>query len=134
MSDKIPAMRRILAVLFFIALGCTELAAEPSVKTYKQVMLKTNSLEATAMKTYITGLGDGITWTEAQVEHNKGKPLFCIPVQLALTTDNFVDILNREIKEMSSLLTADQLETSPIGSFLVIGLVQTFPCTTSQTK
>jgi len=46
-----------------------------------------------------------------------------------LGPENYIDIIDQEIKEFSALTTASKLDGLFIGTLLLDGLLQTFPCT-----
>ena len=51
------------------------------------------------MKVYVQGLGDSYMFANAQVKSDHGKPLYCPPYTLALTVDNYVQLLDGNIKD-----------------------------------
>lgn len=87
-----------------------------NVETYK----KYSHLELG--KIYVSGLGGGFEWANAALESNNQKPLFCVPNKLALTQDNYLNILEDAIKETKN--SNDML----IEPMLLIQLKKTFPC------
>lgn len=72
--------------------------------------------------THISGVGDGIFWSNAFAESRYGKAFFCSPAKMVLEPQNYVTILNRLIE------SGYKVETDSVGFALFIGLVKTFPC------
>ena len=110
---------RICFVFCGLLLGALDARAEITVKEYKTLMKTENGRDA--MGTYIKGLGEGIGW--ANVE---GK-FYCEPEHLGLGLENFIDISNRKIEDMSSTSSAEGLGKLPIGAVLFHGLKDTLP-------
>jgi hypothetical protein len=110
-----------LYVSLFIFLLSMTASAEFSVKEYKQ--LKENDV----MKTYIEGLGRGFVWANVVMKKETNKSLFCSPEKLALGKDNFIRILDDEIKrqEIDGFIKTQE---ASIEMVLLFGLKNTFPC------
>jgi hypothetical protein len=109
-----------------LIISAIEVKAEISVKTYRERMASDNKALVELTKRYIRGLGEGMEWANGEATNRK-TPLFCAP-DMALGTENFIDILNQEIKRMSPLETAAELEETFIGLLLMDGLQRVFPC------
>lgn len=76
-------------------------------------------------KEYIAGLGKGYYWANSQLKHKKQARLFCQPERLFLNADNYISILNKEIKYTDYDYTTDD---TIIEVILLRGLEKTFPC------
>jgi hypothetical protein len=96
------------------------------VKQYKAEMM--SDATATLTKIYVQGLGDGITWANAAAQAEKKSAFFCQPDKLILGPQNYIDIIDQQIKERSTRMTAAKLDDSWIGVLLMMGLEETFPC------
>jgi hypothetical protein len=93
--------------------------AAVTLSAYKQAT-KEGTSEA-QLKDYIYGVGTGYIYANAQLAALKQPRLFCQP-NMALTVDNFVSLLNREIAQ-------DRWKSeSDIESILLVALMKTFPC------
>jgi len=104
-------------------------AGTTTVKDYKRDLASDDTRVSGLMKVYVAGLGEGIFWANVFGEvKNKGR-LYCPPEKLALDGHNYLDILDREIKAQSGRMTAAALEEETLGDLLVMGLIETFPCT-----
>ena len=117
-------MKKIAQAVFvslFISLFSITAFAEFLVKDYKQ--LKEND----AMKIYVEGLGQGFSWANVVMKKETNKSLFCQPGKLALGRDNFIRILNDEIKRQE-IDRFDKTQEAPIEMILLLGLKNTFPC------
>lgn len=108
-------MKKIISLS--LALWACHVAAAPSIADYER--LKNNS----TIKTYVLGLGEAFLYATIDLEFNKKAPLFCPPRQLALTTENYLQILDNELKTDKSFES-----DAPIGLVLLEGLKKTFPC------
>jgi hypothetical protein len=120
-------MRTVLTTLCFLTMSAVQAKAEVTVKEYKTRMASSDAFQVAAMKFYIRGLGEGLTWANTQARAMK-TPLFCSPRKLALTLENYIDIIDRQIEKRSSEITQAELEGTFIGLMLTVGLEETFPC------
>lgn len=107
--------------------------AETTLKKYKESRNSQNELEKLVIVNYIAGIGEGLVWANTELESRKDKPLFCQPKKLALTDENYIQILNDEIKRFEEAKTDESerkkvFDSMPIGLFLLKGLIRTFPC------
>ena len=76
-------------------------------------------------RAYISALGDGFLAVNAVAKER----LYCQPSKLALGTDNYIDILNRKIDDLSKRVTNKaQLDDLFISTVLINALIETFPC------
>jgi hypothetical protein len=116
-------MRKLFVALCFLTLGEVQLEAEVSVKDYKQRMGSSNPTVVALTKAYVRGLGEGMSWASSAAQVGGGDGLFCPPQKLALTVENYVDIIDRQIKTARG-----DVENRYIGELLIIGLQETFPC------
>ena len=73
-------------------------------------------------KPYLTGVGEGLLWANAQLKAQKSAPFFCDPDNVNLSTADFLAILDREVKE--AYVQAEY----PIELLLLKGLQARFPC------
>jgi hypothetical protein len=56
----------------------------------------------------------------------KAGPLYCPPEKIGLDVANYIDLIEVGIKADHG--ATPRIEDTPIGMWLVQGLVQTFPC------
>ena len=122
MHAKIPIMRPLLLFTFGVTLlnGMT-------VKEFKARMAD-EKLQLMA-GVYINGLGEGLIAANARMEQSVGVGLFCMPKDLALKTEDTVDVMNRQLKLMlSNGMTRERLDRFEIGSILLLGLENSYPC------
>jgi hypothetical protein len=92
--------------------------AEILVKDYEAV--KKNIPEE--LEFYLTGFGVGTSWSNVLSEQNGDKPLYCPPSKLALTSKNYMLILEDELKR------PEYRESTGIEYVLLQGLRRVFPC------
>jgi hypothetical protein len=122
---------RPLRIVFLLAVGVTGASAQMSVKDYQDVMATSNEGAIKLVTSYVKGIGDGFVFYSVRAEDSlKQKPLFCQPDKLVLQTQNFMDILDREIKKAASAMPKDKLDGIPLATILLSGLQDTFPCKT----
>jgi len=123
------ATRLVLLVLPLVILAAP-LRSEMTVKDYQKFKNSNDAVLVGATRAYVNGLGEGVEWAEtsAMVLNPDGVRLFCLPSKLSLNEDNFVDLLDQQIKREAAETTQDKLEKSYIGILLVKALRETFPC------
>jgi hypothetical protein len=119
-------MRILLAVLCFLTLIRMPLFAEITVKVYHERMRSSNESEVAGMKIYVKGLGEGLGW--ANTELGDKNLLYCPPPKLGLGTENFLDMIDKKIESLSSIVPSAKLDEMWIGLLLVKALKETFPC------
>lgn len=120
---------RSLLIIFLLAVGVTGANAQMSVKQYQDIIATGDSDAINLVTSYIKGLGDGFVFYSVRAEDSvKQQPLFCQPDNLALHTENFVDIVNREIKKAVGAMSKEKLDAVPLATVLLSGLQETFPC------
>lgn len=99
--------------------------AEITVKQYKARIESENAAVAVTTRSYIEGLGQGMEWANTAVPATR---FFCPPPELALTVENFINIIDREIKVLTDNSTQEKAEGMWVGLVLLYGLQHTFPC------
>jgi hypothetical protein len=79
---------------------------------------------ASGFQEYIGGVGSGFSWANAWLKETRNQPpLYCVPAKLALSRENYLDILDRQVREHG-----DRRADTPVALMLLDGLVETFPC------
>jgi hypothetical protein len=121
-------MRTLLATLCFFALSAVGLKAEVNVKEYRAIVASNDKARLTELKVYIRGLGEGVAWANTFLETSKKPLLFCPPAKLFLGTQNYIDIIEAQIRDRVNTFQKDELDEQEIGMLLVFGLMDTFPC------
>jgi len=120
------------AVAFLFLLVTVPLHAQVTVQTYRVAF--TDDAAKLLVQEYIKGLGEGIMIANLEAEEKKVS-LFCPPQNLALRGDNYVDITDREIKELEAKkYPAAQLDKLLLSVTLMKGLEETFPCPDASKK
>ena len=108
-----------MATLMFVMYISPPADAAVTLKEYE-------SVKATDwFKNYISGVGEVIFWANNRMRNLGMSPLYCQPDKLALSSDNYLDILQRFIQENKALKKHPE---SPVELLLLEGLIQTFPC------
>ncbi|MBI2680955.1 MAG: hypothetical protein HYX25_08120 [Candidatus Solibacter usitatus] len=103
-------MRTLLATLCFLAL-CAGQGKSQTTVTVKDYRERITREPATVIKVYVRGLGEGIFWAN-MMANKKKTPLFCPPPKLALTEENFINILDSTIKKAATRMTDSELAES----------------------
>ncbi len=104
-------------IFLALVLWFFQAAAAPSVADYEK------HKNSNTIKTYVLGLGEAFLYATIDLEFNKKAPLFCPPRQLALTTENYIQILDNELRANKNFDS-----DAPVGLVLLDGLKKTFPC------
>jgi hypothetical protein len=108
-----------IGLFVFIQLCASFASAEFTIREYK-VMKRTE-----IFKEYITGVGRGIYWTNMHLQQTANPPLYCQPIKLSLSADNYLDIIDRYIAE-----NKDKVKPESFIEFILLkGMIDTFPCT-----
>lgn len=121
-------MRTLLMLsLLWIPLG----AADMSVKEYQKDVHSSDRGRLDAVKLYVMGIGNGIAWANTAAE-KKNAPIYCQPAHFSMNGNNYVDILDKMIKNFEAKATAKELNEFPVAMLVVMGLQEAFPCQTPQ--
>jgi len=115
-------MKKILLVFLMCAFLPLSLMAEISVGDYEKYSLS----EKESLKLYITGIGNGIAWTNTELKETQ--KLYCEPAKLAINSDNYISILEEQITYTKKLMPGKEYQKFHIEMLLVKGLIRTFPC------
>lgn len=84
-----------------------------------------SELDLLLLKTHINGVGQGYGGANSELVVRRNQPpLFCVPKNLAITVEQSMDIIDREINEDRYYKDYN----SPIEYILLRGLIRTFPC------
>ena len=120
-------LKNILAITVLSVASYSALA-ERTVAEYEKAMSSKGSTAAIVMRIYLNGLGEGMAWHGASAEMQGREPMYCIPETLALNRDNYVQILERRIKDQREKSPDYNIDTKYIGSELFVGMWISFPC------
>lgn len=106
---------------YFLAitlLGSASLSAEANIS-----LQSINTLMSSQEKLiYITGVASGYSWYNTYLEHDGKELLFCVPSELGLNPQNYMNIFEGELKEQN------YKPDSYVEIILMQGLKRTFPC------
>jgi hypothetical protein len=106
--------------------------AEYTVEQYRIVWEEESTRDE--LKTYVLGLGRGISWANAVLEAREGPVLFCLPSERTPSGEDFVSLLDRELKYAKRGVPYDGTKgrtysaTTPIEIILVNALMSSYPC------
>jgi hypothetical protein len=100
--------------------------ADYTIGNYKNAIASENPERIALMKRYLLGVGDGLSSGSVGGKQQ----LFCGPEKLALTLENYINILNSRIQYLDRLWgnETEKVDRRPIGLELLTGLQETFPC------
>jgi hypothetical protein len=120
-------MRSLLVVLLLLTLSVAQMNAVTTltVKKYRSDMA--SDLSRQIVTVYIRGMGEGMIWINTKLEREK-RPLFCLTEQVALNDDNYIDIIDAQLKKLAAVTTQAELDDFQVGTILMYGLQATFPC------
>jgi hypothetical protein len=92
-------------------------------------MAVNNRAQVADLKLYISGMGEGILWANAEATRKKN-PLYCDPDKLELVADNYIGMIDVQIRKISQPggATKAELDGIAVGVLLLNGLKETFPC------
>ena len=76
------------------------------------------------IKSFVNGVADGYSWANIDAEGKWGKQFFCPPEHMAVSQDNFLDMLDEFIEKNKSWLEYD----TPVQPMIIRSLIDTFPC------
>ncbi|MFP6782796.1 MAG: hypothetical protein VCB24_00640 [Pseudomonas sp.] len=81
-------------------------------------------------KYYIIGLGTGYTWmnTYYKTQGITDTQIFCPPPKIALNADNYIALIQEQIKELNTYKTVDEVNAYPVEMLLLLSLQRSFPC------
>tara|TARA_B100001964_G_C13926261_1_gene462433 strand:- start:203 stop:649 length:447 start_codon:yes stop_codon:yes gene_type:complete len=97
---------------------------------YYSELKKTNPVY---LKAHIGGVGNGLL-TYNLILLGKDEKLYCPPQTMALNADNYMEIIDDQIKYFASMQSPEgaAIENLSVEQLLLIGLIQEFPCTESK--
>jgi hypothetical protein len=101
------------------------LSAAITVKVYRKAIASRSQSEE--MRAYVAGIGTGLLIANDIMFERGSKPLFCAP-KLTIREDNYIDILNEQIKTSAGQFAGKDLEGAHIEFLLLHGLSVTFAC------
>jgi hypothetical protein len=110
-----------LALLLWLV--AANASAEMSVRQYLADRDAANTAAFDRLaKPYLTGVGEGLLWANAQLKAQKNTPFFCDPDDVSLTTADYLLMVNSETKQ--AYVKPDY----PVELLLLKGLQARFPC------
>jgi hypothetical protein len=116
-----PFMKVFLALVLWLA--SFNASAEMSVRQYLADRDASNKAAFDRLvKPYLTGVGEGLLWANAQLKAQKGTPFFCDPDDVSLATTDYLSIVDSETKQPYV-----QPEY-PVELLMLKGLQARFPC------
>jgi hypothetical protein len=117
-----------MRTLLMLTLVCLQLgAADMTVRQYQKDVRSSDRDRADAVKLYVMGIGNGIAWANTAAEKNNA-PLYCQPPHFSMNGNNYVDILDKMIKNFEAKTTAKELNELPVAMLVLMGLQESFPC------
>ncbi len=99
--------------------------AELTAKTYLSIK-ESGGDEWQHIKVYIRGVTKGYYWYNSIVGAQKGKKLYCQPMNLLLKENDYLDLIDKEIKRAKKKDIYD--ENLDVEMLLGYALKRDFPC------
>jgi hypothetical protein len=119
-----PVLFRLVSLMIFCAIyPAARAQAEGNAKGFLQSYDSASPTTQESLRAIIKLVEDGISWADADLKSRHQPMLYCPPAKLALTGEQLVDMLHREVKE--NPIDAD----FPFGLGLLNSLEKVFPCT-----
>jgi hypothetical protein len=114
---------KLLGILLIWSLATTS-SAEINLKIY---LASQKTEQGRAMvRSYVTGVGRGVLWYNAEISAKNNSKLFCFPPKLALDQEVIDSLLNQEIRSPAS--GKSYSEKTPIELILIKAFETRFPC------
>jgi hypothetical protein len=123
-------MKKLLILLAFVLFAETSYALM-SVNLYQELVVSKNENEKKLIRNYLGGVKDALNSANGLLEVNKKQPLYCPPRNLALTTDNFIQLINDGLSELDKTKSKESLKEIKEGElthYIAIRMEQVFPC------
>ena len=98
-----------------------------SVADYRRGISSHDETIVAGTKLYLKGVGLGMVIVNAAASRDN-KQMFCQPAKLTLETQNFLNILNEMITDLSTKTSVAKVDAMEAELVLFIGLQKTFPC------
>ena len=123
----------ILLALFAIS-GFSTVVRADGIDFKSYLALKADSSTKDLLELYVGGMGSGIQIANIAHSDKGRKKLYCVPSELAVTSPQYVSILDRFLlrneEKISKLVKEDPtiLDKNILPVFLLQGLIDTFPC------
>lgn len=76
-----------------------------------------------SFKLYITGVGKGTSWANAELDQQGRRLLYCQPKKLALNGSNYIQLIDNFLDHHKNLPSY-----TPIEMVLLLALENAFPC------
>jgi hypothetical protein len=98
---------KIAALVGLVGSGFLAFPADADVylKAYKQTKARGGN-DWTLLNAYFMGVGSGYGYANTELRAKNESPFFCVPKNLALDAQNYIDILDAEIEEGNSRTTS----------------------------
>jgi hypothetical protein len=120
--------RTLLALLLCTVLRAEDPTTGLTVREYRKIMASNNEARKVPIEIFIRGLGEGMQWGAYMATRKPGAvELYCLPDKLHLTPQNFMNIIDNEIRE-DQKKNPTLLDEQPVALILLFGLMETFPC------
>jgi len=100
-------------------MGCLVLSGPASAEGTANEVLSAPSRE---LKIYFTAMGVAFSWSNGYIRAKGGTPMYCQPEELALSGQQYIEILRNHIQDNS------QAGDLPVGFALLQALSSIFPC------
>ena len=110
--------QKFLLLFIFYFLFSVPASAEVKVRDWERMSASNN------FKWYVAGVAAGFFWANIDSSERGLGGIYCPPRQLALSADNYMEILKKELNSYGARYNLD----TPLPLVLMSGLKRTFPC------
>jgi len=116
-------MNKALSIALLLLVASPSASADMTVRQYVADRDAANkSAFDRLVKPYLTGVGEGLMWANAQLKAQKSMPFFCDPDEVNLTSADYLKVVDEETRQ--SYVQPEY----PIELLVLRGLQKKFPC------
>ena len=114
-------MKKILLLTLLLSSSC--FAELSTVGRYESM----SQTDKSAMGYYIMGIGEGASWAQVYGISFNNKKLYCMPPNLAMNINNYVQLLETGIQKHKAR-KPNSYQNEMIDTVLIDELISNFPC------
>jgi len=112
----------LLLIFGLYLLSAPALAEEANATIFLTVYDAARPEDKEHLRNFVEALQGGVAWANAAMKNQKQKPLYCGPEKLALTGEQVVDIMRKEVEARPSV------GQFPWPAVMIRALQNVFPC------
>ena len=112
----------LLLIFGLYLLSAPALAEEANAATFLAVYDAARPEDKAHLRNFVEALQNGVAWANAALKFQKQKPLYCEPEKLALTAEQVIDLIRKEVQARPSS------GMFPWPAVMIRTLQNNFPC------